>query len=112
MVDFNPARGSEQAGVRPGIVVSNDVANQHSPVVIIAAITSTIPEKQYPQNVHLPAGALPREGTIYCGQLYTIDKTRLQDHRGEIPANLFPDLDRALSVSLGLPHPPPARNGG
>jgi mRNA interferase MazF len=112
MVDFNPARGSEQAGIRPAIIVSNDVSNQHSPVVIVAAITTTIPGKDYPQNVRLEAGALPRAGTIYCGQLYTIDKTRLQNHRGDIPSNLMPDLDRALTVSLGLPRPTPPRNGG
>lgn len=77
MVDFSPARGSEQAGTRPALVVSNDVDNQHSPVVILAAITSILPTKRYPFNVHLPAGPLPNEGTIMCGQLMTVDKTRL-----------------------------------
>lgn len=67
MVDFNPARGSEQAGERPALVVSNDIGNQHASVVIVAAITSTIPSKQYPQCVPLPGrpeGPLPRPGTI------------------------------------------------
>src|SRR6266540_2674531 len=84
MVDFDPARGSEQAGVRPACVVSNDVANLNSPNVIVVAITSTIPERDYPFNVHLPAGALPREGTILCAQVMTISKARLSRHRGEV----------------------------
>jgi mRNA interferase MazF len=108
MVDFNPARGSEQAGVRPAIVVSNDVNNQHSPVVIVAAITRTIPSRAYPQNVALPAGPLPHAGTILGGQLYTIAKDRLGDHRGDLTdldEDLTSELDRALAVSLGLPRP-------
>ncbi len=72
MVDFNPARGSEQAGHRPALVISSDVGNQHSSVVIVAAITRTIPKKPYPQCVPLPGrpdGPLPQPGTILCSQL-------------------------------------------
>jgi len=101
-VDFSPARGSEQAGNRPAVVVSNDVNNQHSPVVIVAAITRTIPTKAYPQNVALPAGALPDAGTILCGQLYTIAKERLGNFRGALQAPEVTDLNRALKVSLAL----------
>jgi mRNA interferase MazF len=104
MVDFDPARGSEQAGTRPALVVSNDVNNQHSPVVTVAAITKTIPKKQYPFNVHLPAGVLPREGTIMCGQILTIDKARLMRHRGELDDAAMADVSEAIRVSLGLPH--------
>jgi mRNA interferase MazF len=100
-VDFNPARGSEQAGVRPAVVVSNDVNNQHSPVVIVAAMTKTIPSQQYPQNVHVPAGAM-QEGTIYGGQLYTISKERLGAYRDSLDDSLREQLDNALAVSLGL----------
>lgn len=104
MVDFNPARGSEQAGMRPAVVISNDVNNQHSPVVIVAALTRTIPRRSYPQNVALPAGLpLPDAGTILCGQLYTIDRTRLQRHRGDLSAPQLAELNAALAVSLGLP---------
>jgi len=103
MVDFDPARGSEQAGTRPACVVSNNVANQHSPNVTVVAITSTVPEKAYPFNVHLPAGALPRDGTIYCAQILTISKERLMRHRGELDADQLRAVDEALRVSLGLP---------
>jgi mRNA interferase MazF len=102
-VDFGEPRGSEQAGHRPAIVVSNDVNNQHSPVVIVAAITKTIPKKQYPYNVDLPAGALRLDGTIYCGQLLTVDKTRLISYKGDLDEAKFAELDRALVVALGLP---------
>jgi mRNA interferase MazF len=103
MVDFGQPRGSEQAGERPAVVVSNDVNNQHSPVVIVAAITRTIPSKDYSHTVYLPAGVLPSEGTILCGQLLTIDKTRLVRHRGELDEDQTEALDAALIVSLGLP---------
>lgn len=103
LVDFNPARGSEQAGVRPGVVVSNDVNNQHSPVVVVAALTRTIPSKRYPQNVHLPEGSPLRDaGTILCGQLNTIDKTRLLDKKGALTAAQINDLNRALRMSLHI----------
>ena len=105
-VDFGSPRGSEQAGRRPALVVSNDVNNQRSPVVIVATITKTIPKKAYPFNVPLPAGILPLGGTIYCGQLLTIDKTRLLRHRGELDAPKIADVNRALAVALGLPRPP------
>jgi mRNA interferase MazF len=103
MVDFNPARGSEQAGIRPACVVSNDVANQHSPNVTVVAITKTIPIRSYPFNVHLPAGVLPREGTILCAQILTIDKKRLMRHRGQLDSAFMDQVDEALRVSLGLP---------
>ena len=102
-VNFNPARGSEQAGRRPAVIVSNDVSNQYSPVVIVAAITSNIPAKTYAWNVPLPAGQpLPLEGTIYGNQLLTVAKDRLEDHRGDLTAGQMADLGRALRISLGL----------
>jgi mRNA interferase MazF len=102
MVDFNPARGSEQAGIRPALVVSNDVANRSSPNVTVAAITKTIPKRDYPFNVHLPAGDLPLPGTICCAQVMTISKERLMRHRGQIDDQLLRNVDEALRVSLGL----------
>jgi mRNA interferase MazF len=102
MVDFNPARGSEQAGVRPAVVVSNEINNQHSPVVIVAAMTKTVPAKHYPQNVHMPSGSpLPKEGTILCGQLNTVAKERLGDFRGELDDPQISQLNLALRMSLG-----------
>jgi mRNA interferase MazF len=102
-IDFNPRRGSEQGGVRPAAVVSNDIINQHGPTVIVAALTRTIPSTNYPQNVHLPAGSpLADASTILCAQLLTVSKTRLQRHYGTLSESQMPELDRALSVALGL----------
>lgn len=112
-VDFGTPRGSEQAGRRPAVVVSNDINNRHGKVVIVAAITKTVPTKAYPFNVDLPAGILELPGTIYCGQLLTIDKTRLMRNRGTLDATKLDELNRALAVAIGLPKawtqpPPPA----
>ncbi len=103
MVNFNPARGSEQAGIRPALVVSNDVANKVSPNVTVVAITKTIPKRQYPFNVHLPAGDLPREGTILCAQLMTISKERLMRHRGQVDDQIMAAVDEGLRAHLGQP---------
>jgi len=103
IVDFNPARGSDQAGKRPALIVSNDVSNQYSSVVLVAAITSSIPAKTYPWNVSLAAGQpLPLAGTIYCNQLVTVAKDRLEAHKGALAATQMADVDRALRISLGL----------
>lgn len=101
-VDFNPARGSEQAGRRPAVVVSNNVNNQHSPVVIVAAITSKV-GRHYPQNVVLPAGApLRLESMILGNQLTTVAKSRMETPRGALDASQLEELARALRVSLAL----------
>lgn len=101
-MDFNPARGSEQAGRRPAVVVSNDINNQHSPVVIVAAITSKV-GRRFPQNVLLSAGApLPLESMILGNQLTTIAKDRLEAFRGQLDAGQLDELARALRISLSL----------
>lgn len=101
-VDFNPARGSEQAGIRPAVVVSNDVNNQHSPVIVVAAITSKV-RRTYPQNVMLPQGSpLPLKSVILGNQLTTVAKARLGRHRGQLDAGRREELNRALRLSLDL----------
>jgi mRNA interferase MazF len=104
MVNFNPARGSEQAGVRPAVIVSNDVSNRHSSVVIVAAITSQQVEKRarYPQNVLVKAGDLPKDSIVLAGQLMTITKDRLERRRGNLRTQELSALDDALRVALAL----------
>ena len=93
--------------VRPVVVVSNDTGNRLSNQVVAVAITSTVPAKQYPVNVHLPAGApLTAEGTVLCASIYTFKKTDLKGHCGNLTAQQMLDVDRALAVALGLPKPP------
>jgi mRNA interferase MazF len=107
MVDFNPARGSEQAGIRPAIVISNDVNNQHSPNVIIAALTSQQVQQrsQTPINVFVAAGDLPQDSVILGNQIMTVSKDRLERHRGQLTAAQTEELANALRLSLGLRTP-------
>lgn len=71
----------------------------------VAAITKTIPPKLYPFTVFVPAGVLRLDSTILCNQLLTIDKTDLLIYRGELDEALIRQVDRALTVALGLPRP-------
>jgi mRNA interferase MazF len=103
-VNFDPARGSEQAGKRPAVVVTNDTLNQHSSVVTVAPITSAVPRKSYPHVVLLPVNTvLGREGAILCNQLRTIAKDRLEGHIGNLAEAHLAELERAIVVALGLP---------
>lgn len=105
-VDFSPARGSEQDGRRPAVIVSNDVANQHGSVVTVVPITSAPQKKKYPQNVPLPENQpLPQAGTVYCGQVRTIAKQRLETIRGELSKSQLREVERALCVVFSLPKP-------
>ncbi len=102
-VDFSPTRGSEQAGERPALVVSNDVGNEFGSVVTVVAITHTIPRRQYPQNVSLPPDLLDQQGgTIYCGQLLTVAKERLGNLINTLPTAVMDQVDEALALHLSL----------
>lgn len=102
LVNFNPGRGSEQKGIRPALVIQNDVGNQYSSTTIVAAITTTI--KPYPVTVFLPKGAagLDKGSMVNTAQLLTIDKTRLIKRLGTLDANYIAQTNNALKVSLDL----------
>lgn len=103
-VDFSPARGSEQDGRRPAVVVSNNITNQHSTIVTVVPLTSREQKKNYPQNVSLPAGMpLPKAGTVLCAQVRTISQERLEEHRADLSDEQMQKVDRALGKALGLP---------
>lgn len=106
-VNFDPARGSEQAGKRPAVVVSNNHNNEHSPVVIVAALTTRVSTKAYPMNVQLDPGstALEEPSEIRCGQLMTVSKERLEHSVATLSEEDVRRLDRALAKSLALPIP-------
>jgi mRNA interferase MazF len=108
-VNWNPSRGSEQAGIRPALVVQHDVMNVHSRVTIVAAITSAPPKKRYPQEVPLPDGTLPKRSWVLCGQLITVSKDRLGRMMGYAPADTMSQVDEALHYALGMP--PDLRGG-
>jgi len=102
-VDFDPARGSEQAGMRPALVIQNDVGNANAPTTIVAVITSRQMRRRYPFHVLLPDGLLPKRSTVKCEQLLTIDQTRLVGAPvAHLGAALMAEVDDALRCSLGL----------
>lgn len=101
-VNFDPVRGSEQAGTRPALIISNDVANRHSSVVTVVAITSRPAKRSYPQDVYLPAGPLLTEGRILCSQVLTVSKERLQRFIGPVDGDIMDQVGDALRVHLDL----------
>lgn len=102
LVNFNPGRGSEQQGIRPAVVVQNDIGNEHAATTIVAAITTTI--KVYPVTFVLEKGegGLSRKSMVNLAQILTIDKHRLLRKMGTIPAEKRGVLNSALKISLAL----------
>lgn len=102
LVNFNPGRGSEQKGVRPALIVQNDVGNQYAATTIVAAITTTL--RKYPVTVLLnrSEGGLKEPSMINLAQLLTIDKTRLMKRLGSLKAEKVREIDAAIGISLGL----------
>jgi mRNA interferase MazF len=102
MVNFNPGRGSEQKGIRPGLIIQNDVGNQYASTTIISAITTTI--KKYPVTVLVPRGksGLKEESMINLAQIITIDKGRLLRKLGRLEEEKIMEVNEAIKVSLGV----------
>jgi len=102
-VELRVPRGSEQGGIRPAVVISRNTSNRSSPVVTIAPITHKKTNRKYPQDVHLPSGVLDGHGgTIYCGQVQTISKSRIRNYLGSLDSLLMDDVNNALREHLGL----------
>ena len=102
--DLRPVVGSEQGGVRPVLIVQNDVGNRHSPTVICAAITSRLNKAKLPTHVAVSTMQcdLVKDSVILLEQLRPIDKKRLKDRICHIDGTLLDEVDKALLVSLGL----------
>lgn len=103
LVDFGKGSGSEQQGVRPAVIVQNDIGNKHSTTVIVAAITSK-GKKRLPTHVNIRKGGksnLSFDSTVLLEQIRTIDKKRIQGKKVGQVENLT-DIDRAIMVSLGI----------
>ena len=103
--DLSPVVGSEQGGVRPVLIVQNDVGNKYSPTVIAAAITSQETKNSLPTHISLASGGsgLEKDSVVLLEQVRTIDKKRLKEKRGFADKNSMEQIDHALSVSFGLP---------
>ncbi len=102
--DLRPVVGSEQGGIRPVLIIQNDVGNRHSPTVICAAITSKMNKAKLPTHVEIEAGRyeIVKDSVILLEQLRTIDKRRLKDRVCHLDTELLSRVDRALQVSLEL----------
>ena len=102
--ELDPVVGSEQAGTRPVLVVSNDIGNQYSPVIVIVPITSRrIGKKQLPTHVEVKIPELLKnDSTALTEQIRTIDKLRLKEYIGSLPDCLMTAVDQALAISIGI----------
>ena len=102
--DLSPVVGSEQGGVRPVLIIQNDMGNKYSPTVICAAITSRMNKAKLPTHIALAAAkyALPKDSVVLLEQIRTIDKRRLKEKTGELDASSMNNVNNALSVSFGL----------
>lgn len=102
--DLSPVVGSEQGGIRPVLIVQNDVGNRHSPTVIAAAITSQHDKSRLPTHIEVSAETcgLSRDSVVLLEQIRTIDKKRLKDKMGILDNNSMNRVNTALSISFGL----------
>ena len=102
--DLSPVVGSEQGGIRPVLIIQNDVGNRYSPTVIAAAITSQRDKAKLPTHIELDAQScgLVKVSTVLLEQVRTIDKKRLRERMGEITPEAMNSINSALSISFGL----------
>ena len=102
--DLRPVVGSEQGGVRPVLIIQNDIGNKHSPTVICAAITSQMNKAKLPTHVELDSSryALVKDSVVLLEQLRTMDKKRLRDKVCHLDREILRKVERALLISLDL----------
>ena len=103
--DLNPVVGSEQGGIRPVVVLQNDVGNKYSPTIIAAATTSKLEKAKLPTHIELPKGTtvLPKNSLVLLEQIRTIDKSRIKEKIGELPPNVMSQIEQALLISAKMP---------
>lgn len=102
--DLSPVVGSEQGGVRPILILQNDVGNKYSPTVIAAATTSRLSKSKLPTHIelHEKQGCLPKNSIVLLEQIRTIDKSRLLERIGELESDVMSKINDALLISLGI----------
>lgn len=102
--DLSPVVGSEQGGIRPVLIIQNDIGNRYSPTVIVAAITAQIQKAKLPTHVEINAKKyhFDRNSVILLEQIRTLDKQRLTDKITKLDDSMMEKIDRALEISLGL----------
>ena len=104
--DLSPVVGSEQGGIRPVLIIQNEIGNRHSPTVIAAAITSRQDKNRLPTHISVRADrcGLAKDSIILTEQIRTLDKRRLWEHMGKLDETMMKQVDGAIAVSFGL-HP-------
>lgn len=102
--DLSPVVGSEQGGVRPVLIIQNDVGNKYSPTVIAAAITSQTGKSRLPTHINIDSSTfgLMKNSVILTEQIRTIDKSRLMEKIGQVDENVMGQVNSALGISFGL----------
>ncbi|MCL2353916.1 MAG: type II toxin-antitoxin system PemK/MazF family toxin [Defluviitaleaceae bacterium] len=102
--ELDPVIGSEQGGVRPVLIVQNDIGNKYSPTIICAAITSQINKAKLPTHIEIDCTkyTLVKDSVVLLEQVRTVDKKRLKEKIGHLDENFMSRVDRALRVSFGL----------
>lgn len=102
--DLSPVVGSEQGGVRPVLIIQNDVGNRYSPTVIAAAITSRMEKTKLPTHIDITSAdaGLAKDSVVLAEQIRTLDKKRLRERIGHLDNIIMNNVDTALSVSFGL----------
>ena len=102
--DLRPVVGSEQGGVRPVLIIQNDIGNRHSPTVICAAITSRMNKAKLPTHIELTGRnvGLTKDSVVLLEQIRTLDKRRLRERMGRVDGELMERIDAAIAVSFGL----------
>ena len=102
--DLSPVVGSEQGGMRPVLIVQNDIGNKHSPTVIAAAITSRLDKAKLPTHIEVGVGTcgLAKDSVVLLEQIRTLDKKRLKEKMGTLDVSSMSAVNSALSISFGL----------
>ncbi|SHF77713.1 mRNA interferase MazF [Caldanaerobius fijiensis DSM 17918] len=102
--DLSPVIGSEQGGVRPVLIIQNDIGNKYSPTVIVAAITSQINKAKLPTHVEISGTdiGLSKDSVILLEQVRTIDKKRLREKIGHLENDIMEKVNEAIQISMGL----------
>lgn len=109
--DLSPVVGSEQGGLRPVLIVQNDIGNRYSPTVIAAAITSKLGKAKLPTHIDIFASevGLTKDSVVLLEQIRTLDKRRLREKMGHLPEQVMERVNDAITVSFGLSETPAVR---
>ena len=99
--DLDPVVGSEQGGIRPVLVVQNNVGNKHSPTVIVVPISS-VRKKNLPVHTQIRCSELPKNSTALAEQIRTVDRRRLREYVGSLDNEIMREIDEILKISIGV----------